>query len=67
MLVTGDVDLLAMRDAFPGLILTADELAQAQRADVAQPARDNVRMARKRDHLKFGNGVFGTVIRWNRS
>ncbi len=25
-LVTGDADLLAMRDAFPGLILTADEL-----------------------------------------
>lgn len=26
-LVTGDADLLAMRDAFPGLILTAEELA----------------------------------------
>lgn len=27
LLVTGDADILAMRDAFPGLILTADELA----------------------------------------
>lgn len=47
MLVTGDADLLAMRDAFPGLILTADELVQAQRADVAQPTRANLRTARK--------------------
>lgn len=29
-LVTGDADLLAMRETFPGLILTADELAQKQ-------------------------------------
>jgi len=26
-LVTGDADILALRDAFPGLILTADELS----------------------------------------
>jgi putative PIN family toxin of toxin-antitoxin system len=30
-LVTGDADLLAMRDAFPRMILTADELEQAGR------------------------------------
>jgi putative PIN family toxin of toxin-antitoxin system len=47
MLVTGDADLLAMRDVFPGPILTAGELAQAQRADMAQPARAKPRAARK--------------------
>jgi putative PIN family toxin of toxin-antitoxin system len=30
-LVTGDMDLLAMRDAFPEMILTADELEQTVR------------------------------------
>ncbi|ATE61771.1 putative toxin-antitoxin system toxin component, PIN family [Thauera sinica] len=29
-LVTGDADILAMREAFPGLILTAEELAAQQ-------------------------------------
>ncbi|ARP84295.1 putative toxin-antitoxin system toxin component, PIN family [Bordetella genomosp. 8] len=47
ILVTGDADLLAMRDEFPGLMLTADELAQAQRADVTQPARAKRPTARK--------------------
>ncbi|GAA4413265.1 putative toxin-antitoxin system toxin component, PIN family [Quisquiliibacterium transsilvanicum] len=31
-LVTGDADILAMREAFPGLILTGDELAARQDA-----------------------------------
>lgn len=31
-LVTGDSDILAMREAFPGLILTAEELAAQQQA-----------------------------------
>jgi len=31
-LVTGDADILAMREAFPGLILTAEELAAQQGA-----------------------------------
>ncbi|THF64795.1 putative toxin-antitoxin system toxin component, PIN family [Pseudothauera nasutitermitis] len=29
-LITGDADILAMREAFPGLILTAEELAAQQ-------------------------------------
>lgn len=33
ILVTGDADILAMREAFPGLILTADELAAQQSAE----------------------------------
>lgn len=31
-LITGDADILAMREAFPGLILTAEELAAQQGA-----------------------------------
>jgi predicted nucleic acid-binding protein len=32
-LVTGDADVLAMRDDFPGLILTAEELAESSRTE----------------------------------